>query len=223
MMDPPFVPSPPLFPSPFFFPPSSFSPLNVEIRAMMQQQQQQANANLQVLLDVAERYLNDDPTCVEALGGGPLRLGPVYSQSTSYVSTASLSSSSVLIPNNRHSTDAPQRRVQQCRKVRVAVRGGAGGGAMLQIVESDRGIQDMVLQFEDGRQIQVQGSDTSSGDIPSQRGAAGDDGLPPDVIDAKIVTDEIEEELEGPSLQQQEQQEEQQNRWSFPFQWTKGV
>ena len=81
----------------------------------------------------------------------------------------------------------------------------------------------MVLQFEDGRQIQVQGSDTSSGDIPSQRGAAGDDGLPPDVIDAKIVTDEIEEELEGPSLQQQEQQEEQQNRWSFPFQWTKGV
>lgn len=123
------------------------------------------------LLEQAERYLNTDVACTTALGE-PIQMGPVISQS---------SRSAAYMMNGRQSR-------QQESMLQVSVRGSRQGG-VVQIVATDSGIQNMVLQVmeEAGyppREINVQ--------LSSNDGRVGSNNSngPPDVMDAEIVSED---------------------------------
>ena len=161
-------------------------------------------ASREALLRRAERLLNDDPACRDALGS-PAEVGPVSAQSTSmsYVNGRS----------------------RQRTNLQAAVRGPSGGG-MVFIAASDGGIEDMILQFQDGgsgypREIRVpvrgnpniydnyEGYDQrnnaerryrrqqmyDSRDYYSRDSTMDDGGI---VVDAEVVPEEeVEEEEQG--------------------------
>ena len=133
----------------------------------LQQQQLSQPVSIRSLLDTAERYLSEDVACTTALGGDPIVLGIVYSQSSSFSSV---------------NGGPPVSRTT----VSVGVQGQQKSG-IVQLVASNDRIEQLVLEV-DRRQINVR--------LPrdGQRGRYGSTNAD-EIIDAEVVEDSDNNQL----------------------------
>ena len=165
---PPSLLMPPFLTSP----PSILGSMAAEMRLSMQRMEDFT----QPLLQQAARYVNDNAACQEALGG-PIELGRILSQSSATVSINGQS--------------------RQQTTLQVVLQGSLRSGS-LQLVATNNMIQQMMVQFADGRYYEMPLPQQQQ----QQRGNNSNAGYRHrdlDVLDVEAVPDDEELPQIGPT------------------------
>lgn len=106
--------------------------------------------SIQSLLQDAERYLNDDVACTDVLGGN-IQVGQVVSQSSA---------------SSSFNGQSQQSRIQ----LRAQVQGSNGNYGMLHLVANENGMEQLSLQLQDGRELNVRIPGGGAAPSPRRRG-----------------------------------------------------